>query len=54
MTVTVKRIFVCGPCDRSFEIEVVENKQDAQKKNIKLYPITCPNCGGTKIFDPKK
>ncbi len=32
----------------------IENKQEAQKRQIKLYPVTCTNCGSTEVFNPKK
>lgn len=41
-----KKRYRCQNCGERFEIEVLnENeKREAQKKNVPVYPIACPKC----------
>lgn len=49
---TAKKFYVCKPCNKNFEVEVI-NVKEAQFKGVPFMPITCPNCKGPFVFEPK-
>ena len=40
-----KKRFMCKKCGKKFEIKVFE-EGEAEDKNLRAYPIKCPQCGG--------
>jgi len=44
----VKKEFICTRCGKRFVKEVLE-PGEAEQKNIRSYPVTCPDCGSTSV-----